>query len=134
MIIGWIDDEMMIVRCWMLDYHEWSYMSTFMQNCELWQDCVFICDGWMLMLIMLMTLYLNMVFWIVWMLMLDNAMVDFWRRYYMMEGLYNIVLWISHCRVFTCMSMHSSSCRVIGEEHNRRELCYNINGGIYVST
>jgi len=24
-----------------------------------------------------------------------------------MEGLYNIMLWLTHCQVFTCMSMHS---------------------------
>jgi len=42
--------------------------------------------------------------------MLDNAMVGFGREYYMMEGLYNVMMLLSHCRVFTCMSMHSLSC------------------------
>jgi len=55
--------------------------------------------------------------------MVDNAMMSFGEDIIWWSGLYNIVLWISHCQAFTCKCMHSYSCWVYGEEHNRRGIC-----------
>jgi len=45
-------------------------------------------------------------------------MVGFGEDIIWWSELYNIELWIMHCRVFTWKSMHAQSCWIFGEERN----------------